>query len=59
MPTIDDLLANNARFVEDFPAGHLDVRPSRRLAVAACMDSRLDVFGALGLRLGEAHVIRT
>ena len=26
MRTIDDLLANNARFVEDFPAGHLDGR---------------------------------
>ena len=58
MRTIDDLLANNARFVKDFPARHLAVRPSRRLAVVACMDSRLDVFGALGLGLGEAHVIR-
>ena len=58
MRTIDDLLANNARFVEDFPARHLDMHPSRRLAVVACMDSRLDVFGALGLGLGEAHVIR-
>ena len=29
MRTIDDLLANNARFVEDFPAGRLEVRPSR------------------------------
>ena len=58
MRTIDDLLATNARFVKDFPARHLAVRPSRRLAVVACMDSRLDVFGALGLGLGEAHVIR-
>ncbi len=58
MAHTDELLANNARFVEDFPSGHLDVRPSRKLAVVACMDSRLDVFGALGLELGEAHVIR-
>ena len=58
MSDTDDLLANNARFVEDFPAGHRDVRPARHLAVVACMDSRLDVFGALGLDLGEAHVIR-
>ena len=34
------------------------MRPARHLAVVACMDSRLDVFGALGLDLGEAHVIR-
>lgn len=58
MSETDDLLVNNARFVESFPTGHLDVRPSRHLAVVACMDSRLDVFGALGLELGAAHVIR-
>ena len=37
--------------------GH-DARPTRRLAVVTCMDARIDVFAALGLRLGEAHVIR-
>jgi carbonic anhydrase len=58
MSGADDLLANNARFVERFATGHLDVKPARKLAIVACMDSRLDVFGALGLRLGEAHVIR-
>ncbi|MCC5954111.1 MAG: carbonic anhydrase [Acidimicrobiia bacterium] len=35
-----------------------DARPSRRLAVVTCMDARIDVFEALGLHLGEAHVIR-
>lgn len=35
-----------------------DARPSRRLAVVTCMDARIDVFAALGLHLGEAHVIR-
>jgi carbonic anhydrase len=58
MGGIDELLPNNRRFVEGFDTGHLDVRPSRRLAIVACMDSRLNVFGALGLELGEAHVIR-
>lgn len=33
-------------------------KPGRRLAVVTCMDSRIDVFAALGLNLGEAHVIR-
>lgn len=55
---MDDLIRNNAAFAESFPIGHLDVRPSRKLAIVACMDSRLDVFGALGLNLGEAHIIR-
>ena len=35
-----------------------DARPGRRLAVVTCMDGRIDVFAALGLHLGEAHVIR-
>ncbi len=35
-----------------------DARPSRRLAVVTCMDARIDVFAALGLHLGEAHVVR-
>ena len=58
MGVIDELLANNRAFAASLPARHLDVRPSRRLAVVTCMDSRLDVFSALGLRGGEAHVLR-
>jgi carbonic anhydrase len=55
---IDELLANNRSFADALPAGHLDIHPSRRLAIVTCMDSRLDVFAALGLRDGEAHVLR-
>jgi len=55
---IDDLVANNRGFADSLPPRHLDVRPSRRLAIVACMDSRVDVFAALGLRDGEAHVLR-
>ena len=44
---------------DHFPAeGHLDVSPRKHLAVVACMDSRIDVFGLLGLKVGEAHVMR-
>jgi hypothetical protein len=46
---IDELLANNLAFAASLLPRHLDVRPSRRLAVVTCMDSRLDVFAALGL----------
>lgn len=35
-----------------------DPKPSRHLAVVTCMDARIDVFAALGLHLGESHVIR-
>lgn len=58
MGTIDELLANNRAFADSLEPRHLDVEPSRRLAVVTCMDSRLDVFAALGLGDGEAHVLR-
>jgi carbonic anhydrase len=58
MDTIDELLDNNRDFATGLPNRHLDVRPSRQLAIVTCMDSRLDVFAALGLADGEAHVLR-
>ena len=58
MGVIDDLLANNEAYSASLPERHLDVRPSRALAIVTCMDSRLDVFSALGLRYGEVHILR-
>lgn len=58
MDVIDTLVANNRAFADSLPAQHLDVRPRSRLAIVTCMDSRLDVFAALGLEQGEAHVLR-
>ncbi|MBL6760701.1 MAG: carbonic anhydrase [Ilumatobacteraceae bacterium] len=57
-PNADELLENNRRHAERFDAAGLRVEPSRRLAVVACMDSRMDTFEILGLRHGEAHIIR-
>ena len=54
----DELLENNRRFASRFEGVHLDVRPSLHLAIVTCMDSRLDVFAALGLEEGQAHVLR-
>jgi carbonic anhydrase len=56
----DRYLASNALHAAQVQARphHLPVVPSQHVAVVACMDSRLDVFDALGLRRGEAHVIR-
>jgi carbonic anhydrase len=55
---IDDLLANNEAFAAGLPARHLPIEPARRLVIVTCMDSRLDVFAALGLREGDAHILR-
>ena len=55
---IDDLLARNRAFAARYDLGRLDVRPTLRLAIVTCMDSRLDVFAALGLEDGQAHILR-
>jgi carbonic anhydrase len=55
---IDELFSNNRAYAADLEERHLGVEPSRRLAIVTCMDSRLDVFAALGLGDGEAHVLR-
>ena len=57
-PNADELLALNAERAESFDNGGLAVRPQRKLAIVACMDSRMDIFEILGLANGEAHVIR-
>ena len=57
MSATDELLANNARYAESF-SGTLPLPPAKHVAVVACMDARLNVYGILGLAEGEAHVIR-
>jgi carbonic anhydrase len=57
MSVTDELLSNNARYAESF-AGPLPLPPARGVAVVACMDARLNVYGILGLNEGDAHVIR-
>jgi carbonic anhydrase len=57
-PNADELLTNNARYVESFADHDLALSPRRRLAIVACMDSRMDIFEMLGLAHGDAHIIR-
>jgi carbonic anhydrase len=57
MTATDDLLANNAEYAASF-SGPLPLPPAKGVVVLACMDARLDVFRLLGLREGDAHVIR-
>jgi carbonic anhydrase len=55
---IAEALAHNEGYRDRHGVCHLPTEPSKHLAVVTCMDSRLDLFGALGLELGEAHIIR-
>jgi carbonic anhydrase len=57
MTATDELLASNEAYAAAF-GGLLPLPPARQLAVVACMDARLNVYGLLGLAEGEAHVIR-
>jgi carbonic anhydrase len=44
--------------VSSFDKGDLPLPPAAKTAIVACMDARLNVYGALGLTEGDAHVIR-
>ena len=57
MSVTDQLLENNEKYAAGFD-GPLPLPPAKHIAVLACMDARLNVYGALGLEEGESHVIR-
>lgn len=57
MTAIEDLMARTGRDAAPAP-GPIPARPSLRVAVVTCMDARLDPARLLGLRPGEAHVLR-
>jgi len=54
----DELLENAALYADSFDRGELPLPPAKGVAVVACMDARLNVYGLLGLAEGDAHVIR-
>src|ERR1700716_1982823 len=58
MSTTDELLQNNESYAAGFDKAELPLPPGKKVAVVACMDARLNVYGALGLEEGDAHVIR-
>ena len=58
MSVTDELLANNEKYAAAFDKGDLPLPPAKKVAVVACMDARLNPYGALGLQEGDAHVIR-
>lgn len=58
MSVADELLRANENFARSFTLGELSVRPKRHVAVLACMDSRILFEHCLGLKPGDAHMIR-
>ena len=58
MSTTDELLRSAEAYAAKFSQGSLPLPPGRKVAVLACMDARLNPYGLLGLKEGDAHVIR-
>ncbi|HVE98852.1 MAG TPA: carbonic anhydrase [Mycobacteriales bacterium] len=57
MTEIERLVANAATYPDRYDAGR-PARPRLGVAIVACMDARMALFGMLGLGIGDAHVIR-
>jgi carbonic anhydrase len=58
MANADEMLETAATRAKELAAPGLNPRPRRKVAVLACMDTRIDLFPMLGLQRGDAHIIR-
>ena len=58
MSVIDEFLANNQEYVKSFRSGSLPMPPAKKIALVVCMDARMDTFSMLGMKHGDAHIIR-
>ena len=58
MSAINEFLKNNEIYASGFSKGSLPMPPTKKIAVVACMDARLETGALLGLVEGDAHVIR-
>jgi carbonic anhydrase len=58
MSKIDDAIKANDSYSRGFNLGSLAMPPARKLAIVACMDARLTLEPMLGLKTGDAHIIR-
>ena len=58
MSIIDNALKANELYAERYTNNHLPAPPALKLAVITCKDARLVVEAILGLKEGDAHIIR-
>src|SRR6185436_3416904 len=58
MSIIDEALKANETYARNFSLGQLAMPPARKLAIVACMDARMTIEEELGLKTGDAHIIR-
>lgn len=58
MSVTDELLKNNATYADRYEGAGGSPQPAKKIAILACMDARILPSRALGLKEGEAHIIR-
>lgn len=58
MSYFENFMKANQAYVDLHGTAHLPIKPKTRVAIVTCMDSRLHVAQALGLALGDAHILR-
>jgi carbonic anhydrase len=58
MSELDRMLDANKQYAAGFSDGGKPMPPARRVAILTCMDARIHPAKALGLDVGDAHVIR-
>jgi carbonic anhydrase len=58
MSVIDEMVTAAAAYEQSFAPSGRGAAPTRKVAVLACMDARLDLFALLGLEVGDAHLLR-
>ncbi|MCA0329571.1 MAG: carbonic anhydrase [Actinobacteria bacterium] len=56
--TFADVLAGNASYVESFSASDLGGRALQGLAIVTCMDSRIEPLALVGMKKGDAKILR-
>ena len=58
MSYFENFMKANQAYVDLHGTSHLPIKPKTSVAIVTCMDSRLHVAQALGLALGDAHILR-
>lgn len=58
MSYFENFMKANQAYVDLHGTAHLPINPKTKVAIVTCMDSRLHVAQALGLALGDAHILR-
>ncbi len=54
----DDIFAANQAFANSFKHSHLTGTASRGLAIVTCMDSRISPLAVVGMKAGDAKILR-